>query len=206
MYENLMIDLETLDVAPTNKAVILSVGIVRFNLLDEDHWESFDDPGRCGYWVLPIEPQIDAGRTIGTSALLWWVNQIRTGHPGAAEVFSPLPQMWDLESGKFVEDVEERLIERLHAISTFMNGPYYLWGKPAHFDCPKIESLLTQFGVGMPIPWYKYRCMTGAKVMPQVYGVKRPKPKTVGSMDHHALWDAKEQVLELQGWFRNMKS
>jgi hypothetical protein len=182
------------------------VGLVRFNLLDEDHWESFDDAGRSGYWVLPIEPQMNAGRTIGPGTLLWWIGQIRTGHPDTAEIFSPMPQLLDLESGQFHEDVEEIFITRLFAIKNFMSDADYLWGKPAHFDCPKIESLLNQFGVHMPIPWYKYRCMTSAKVPAQVFNVTRPKPKTVGNVNHNALWDAKKQVLELQEWFRNMKS
>jgi len=206
MYKNLMIDIETLDTAPENKAVIVSVGMVKFNLLDEDTWETIEsEPTRCGYWVLPIEPQLKAGRTIGPSTLLWWINQIRTGHPDAAEIFSPRAQHWDLESNEF-RNVSHDLLLKLNEMDTFADdGGLYAWAKPAHFDLPKMESLFGTYKMTFPIPWYMYKCMAGVKAAAAVLEVPRPKFKTKGNVQHHALWDAKAQVLELQGWFHNMR-
>ena len=206
MYKNLMIDIETLDTASDNKAVVVSVGMVKFNLLDEDTWETIEaDPSRTGYWVLPIEPQLDAGRTIGASTLIWWVNQIRTGHPNAATIFSPPQQKFSLEENAFEPYLEEHLIKQLYEMRSFIDAGMYGWGKPAHFDLPKLDSLFKSFGAEFPIPWFRYRCMRGAITVAQVFEVPKPKFQTKGKEDHHALWDAKEQVLELQGWFHNMK-
>ena len=206
MYKNLMIDIETLDTAPTNKAVVVSVGMVKFNLFDEDTWETIEsEPERSAYWVLPIAPQVTLGRTIGSSTLLWWINQIRTGHPDAAEIFSPLAQRWDIESNRF-KDVERDMIYKVQKMHAFTYGEdLYGWAKPAHFDLPKIETLFTDFGFEFPIPWYRYKCMSAVKAVGAVLEIPRPKFRTKGNVNHHALWDAKEQVLELQGWFQNMK-
>ena len=185
---------------------MVSVGMVKFNLLDEDTWETIEsEPDRSGYWVLPIEPQLKRGRTIGASTLLWWINQIRTGHPDAAGIFSPLAQLWDLESNKFNTDIEKSMYMKLLHMTTFADDDLYGWAKPAHFDLPKMASLFETFEVEFPIPWYMHKCMSGVKAVGAVLEVPRPKFKTKGNVKHHALWDATSQVLELQGWFHNMK-
>lgn len=205
MYKNLMIDIETLDTAPENKAVIVSVGMVKFNLLDEDTWETIEsDPDRSGYWVLPIEPQLKRGRTIGSSTLLWWVNQLKTGHPEAGTIFSPLIQNWNLETNKFAPGIESTIHSHLVSMNAFAEDMYG-WAKPAHFDLPKMASLFDTFEMEFSIPWYMYKCMSGVKAVGAVLDIPRPKFKTKGNVDHHALWDATEQVLELQGWFLNMR-
>ena len=206
MYKNLMIDIETLDTSPTNKAVVVSVGMVKFNLLDEDTWETIEaDSDRSGYWVLSIDEQLKKGRTIGASTLLWWINQIRTGHPDAASIFSPHPQGWHLDTGQFRPDAEQHILTQLLELGNFIDADMYGWGKPAHFDLPKMASLFESFDMEFPIPWYKYRCMRGAITTANIFDTPRPKFHTKGNVDHHALWDATEQVLELQGWFHNMR-
>lgn len=206
MYKNLMIDIETLDVAPENQAIVVSVGLVKFNLLDNETWERIkSDPSRTHYVVLPIEPQLAAGRTIGASTLLWWVNQIRTGHPDAATIFSPNMQGWDLETNEFDADLEEQMWDKLMEMRDFIDPGMYGWGKPAHFDLPKLDSVFRTFGMDFPIPWYMYRCMSSVRSAAKVFDIPKPKFGKVGNADHHALWDAIEQTLELQGWFRNMR-
>lgn len=200
---NVMVDLETLATGCDNKAVVVSIGLVRFNLFDEDTWETIEaDPTRTYYTVLPIEPQIDAGRSVEAGALLWWIQQVQTGHPNISTIFSPLPQCANLEA----PEREQVLVEKLTTISEWLDSDTALWGKPAHFDCPKVESLLKTFGVKMPVPWFNYRCMSGARTAAKVIGTQKPKFHTKGNQDHHALWDAVEQTLELQGWLRNMRS
>jgi len=202
-FDNVMVDLETLATGCDNKAVVVSIGMVRFNLFDEDTWETIEaDPSRTIYTVLPIEPQIDAGRTVDAGALLWWMGQVQTGHPNISTIFSPLPQCADVTR----YEREERFMGRLSTLSDWLDSETYLWGKPAHFDCPKVESLFSTFGVTMPVPWFNYRCMSGVRTAAKVINTQRPKFHTKGNQDHHALWDAMEQTLELQGWLRNMRS
>lgn len=205
--DNIMVDIETLATGCDNKAVVVSVGMVRFNLFDEDTWETIEaDPSRIFYEVLPIDPQILEGRSVEAGALLFWMAQMQTGHPNIKTIFSQHEQRMDAEF-----NTREGLMQiKLHQLQTFLTRdsehPYFLWGKPAHFDCPKIESLLASFNYDMPIPWYNYRCMSGVRTAAQVIGTQRPKFHTKGNQDHHALWDAMEQTLELQGWLRNMRS
>ena len=201
--ENVMVDLETLATGGDNKAVVVSIGMVRFNLFDEDTWETIEaDPARTFYEVLPIEPQIDAGRSVDAGALLWWMGQIKTGHPNISTIFSPLPQYAD----KPQEIREQALMIKLAAARDWLDSETFLWGKPAHFDCPKVESVMKTFGITLPVPWYRYKCMSGVRTAAKVIGTPRPKFHTKGNIDHHALWDAMEQTLELQGWLRNMRS
>lgn len=181
--------------------------MVKFNLLDEDTWETIEsEPERSFYRVLPIAPQIGRGRTIGSSTLLWWINQIKTGHPDAASIFSPLPQRLDMQlGGKFEPDVEATLLRHLCDMTGWLDEDMYGWGKPAHFDLPKMDSLFSTFGMEFPIPWYMYRCMSSVRAAAKVFETPDPKFKTKGNVEHHALWDATSQVLELQGWFHNMR-
>jgi len=205
--DNVMVDIETLATGSDNKAVVASVGMVRFNLFDEDTWETIEaDPERIFYEVLPIDPQIIVGRTVDAGALLFWMTQMQTGHPNIKTIFSQHEQRMNSEFA-----TRDGLLHlKLHQLSNFLarsgDDAFFLWGKPAHFDCPKIESLLTSFGYEMPVPWYNYRCMSGVRTAAQVIGTPRPKFHTKGNQDHHALWDAMEQTLELQGWLRNMRS
>tara|TARA_R110000803_G_scaffold158426_1_gene222702 strand:+ start:698 stop:1216 length:519 start_codon:yes stop_codon:yes gene_type:complete len=63
-----MIDLETLDTKPSS--VVLSIGAVEFN---PETGEVFKE---TGYEMFPdIQEQLDAGRTISASTLLWWMGQ-----------------------------------------------------------------------------------------------------------------------------------
>lgn len=63
--DQVMIDIETLDIAPT--AIVLSIAAVKF---DKD---KIIEPNL--YLVPHIQPQINAGRTFSEDTLLWWMEQ-----------------------------------------------------------------------------------------------------------------------------------
>lgn len=205
-YQNIMLDIEALDTAPTNRAVVVSVGMVKFDIKEQDDWSTLKEPGRWFYAPLPMQIQIDAGRTVAAAVLQWWLNQSIK-----AQLALRQPHEESLE-----DHGAEDLAGIIELMQDFMmpwvkeNGDVAkpgLWAKPAHFDCPKLETLFTDFGYEFPLPWYCFRCMSSYKVAAKLAGIRDPKfPKSPEMVAHNALDDAREQVLELQAWYRSINS
>lgn len=212
-YPNVMVDIETLDTDPTNRAVIASIGLVSFDIREEDDWNSLSNSTRFLHIHLPMQMQIEAGRTVSARVLQWWMKQ---DSKAQAEILH-----FDEEHDLFAHgpDIFAGAIERMQTFlaplesdTEMVNGiprvtPVALWAKPAHFDCPKLETLFTDFGYIFPVPWWCYRDMTSYKVAAKLVGIRDPKlPPNPNMIKHDALCDAKEQVLELQGWYQSLKS
>lgn len=205
-YQNIMLDIEALDTAPTNRAVVVSVGMVKFDIKEQDDWSTLKEPGRWFYAPLPMQIQIDAGRTISANTLQWWLKQTK----GVQEALR-IPDEEDQ-----VDVLNDVFAGTLELMQDFMtpwvkeNGDVAkpgLWAKPAHFDCPKLETLFTDFGYEFPLPWYCFKCMSSYKVAAKLAGIRDPKfPKSPEMVAHNALDDAREQVLELQAWYRSINS
>lgn len=127
---NIMVDLETLDTAPT--ALVLSVGLV-----------AFDDKAVLDklYLTIDIQDQINLGRTISADTLKWWMKQ----SPEARRVFS--------ESGS-------NLMDSVDFIARFFeNYPKsLLWSNGANFDAVILDDMFRM--VGVPVPWkyWDVRC------------------------------------------------
>lgn len=197
-YENIMLDIEALDVSNTNRAVVVSIGMVRFDIRDTDDWYSLCLTDRVYYAELPIQPQFDAGRTIGASSLQWWLTQ-----PESVQA----PLRADHGSDEW-EVLEEKLEEMFNFLSTgnHPTEPYKVWAKPAHFDLPKLETLFTDFGYKFPLPWWCFRDMTSYRVAAKLAGIRDPKVNLPAEKNNHnALYDAREQVLELQAWYQALR-
>jgi hypothetical protein len=203
-YPNIMLDIESLDTSPTNRAVIVSVGMVKFDIRERDDWSTLKEPGRWFYAPLPMQIQISAGRTVEGRTLQWWLKQSKQVQEA---LLIPDEEMID------APDTLAGAIERMQdfcmpAVNEAGEAkPAGLWAKPVHFDCPKLETLFTDFGYTFPIPWWSYRCMMSYKVAAKLVGIRDPKiPKNPEMVAHNALDDAREQVLELQGWYQSIKS
>jgi hypothetical protein len=194
-----MVDIETLG-TDGDDVPILSVALVRFDpYYESDYYSIKIDEDNWRYEVLPICPQVDAfGRKPNGHTLLWWGRLLQEGHPVVREVFDRTHQLDDLS----LIEQEEHLLRRLETLKNFLDPDDYLWAKPANFDIPKLASLMKQCAFELPVPWYRWRCMTGAKSGLRLAGVKEPKVQIDGRADHHALFDAIEQTLELQAWLR----
>lgn len=201
-YENIMLDIETLDVSPLNRAVIASVGMVRFNIRETDDWSSLCKIEREYYAELPIQPQLDAGRTINASTLRWWLTQ-------PENVQAPLR----VDHGVHEPIVLEHIFDEMETFLTpsivsewnYCN-PFKIWANPAHFDIPKLETLFTDFGYVFPVPWWCFRDMTSYKVAAKLAGIRGPSFKLPEEkQNHNALYDAREQVLELQAWYQALR-
>lgn len=126
-----MVDLETLDTSPTS--VLLSVGIVKFDLPNKTIIEQFE--------IYPsIEDQLKAGRTVSESTLLWWMGQS--------------------EEARTAMRCSKRVGASLCAerVSLFVRGVRTIWSNGGDFDIPMLVSFLTTFNQSAAWPFWNNRC------------------------------------------------
>lgn len=161
---NIMVDLETLDTNATS--VIISVGAVVFDT---------EKILRRGYWVLDIDEQVKAGRTVSGSTISWWSQQ----SDKARKVFVPTSLPWSIAN--FGTEFK----------GFFQGEKLAFWGNGSDFDTAIMIDFWNRHGLEK-IPGWKYSnnmCfrtfnkMTGCKGMVQRAGVH-----------HHALDDAEFQA------------
>jgi len=129
----MMIDLETLDTTP--RAIVLSIGAVVWKTYAHGDILAWAPVSRF-MRVLNIQRQVDLGRTLSQSTLLWWQQQDPTAR---AEAFNPvrqsiLPVLIDFDDfiAKFDDDGAHGEINAF-------------WASPATFDFPIWEDLTRQF-------------------------------------------------------------
>lgn len=160
---DIMIDLETL--GSKNDAIIVSVGVVYFNLTSKTVVDK-------RYWILNIDSQ--SHRTIDISNLKWWMTQSE----GVREVFRE-PQQSCVST--FISEFEDSFNER--EVKRF-------WAKGAHFDFGLLNNLLKSEGDPYKncIPYSKWMCMKPIYVLATRLGVLRTM-KLEGTA-HNALDDA----------------
>lgn len=138
-----MIDIETLDTSHT--AVILSVGIVRF---------TGADTGAKKHLVLPIQPQLNAGRTISESTLLWWAEQ----NPEAFSKAFTRDRYW---MTGFFNEMEITL-------HRFRDEPMNIWSNGPSFDMTILDSLYADFKKDTPWHFREYRDVRTIKELAQI--------------------------------------
>lgn len=157
-----MIDIETLDTSPS--AVILSVGLVGFTkdrILEEQ------------YTVLPIQQQINDGRTISESTLKWWMNQSKE----ARAVFDTKPTE---------DSLKLSLVQLSNFISRYNKAK--IWSYGANFDTVLIDDLMRTSDVKIPWNYWDIRCLRTF-----CDDHHAPLPKDAGVL-HNALDDARRQA------------
>lgn len=171
---HVMVDLETLDT--TADAVILSLGAVRFDL-DSD---VVDDA--AFYASISIESNLQRGRSISESTLLWWMKQSQA----AQHVFFEPKTSLDSALVDFKE---------------WFDGAKYVWSNGADFDLPMLAHAFKQCGMETPWAFYDSRCVRTYKNLPTAKSV--PKPNT--GVKHNALSDALNQAKHVQAIHARLK-
>lgn len=178
MYKELMIDWETLSLDPET-APVLSVGIVVFNLDDEDSYDTLDSEDRSQHTTFDVQSQLDAGRKMSYDVVRWWIQQ---GKMAQNAVFK--------ETGyrvhKWLYDFYDIL------------GPMNVWGNGSIFDVSLLESLSRTFDV--PIPKLMFRQTRDLRTLRYLAG--NPNMQIPRGTAHDALEDAKYQVLCAQAYWR----
>lgn len=169
-----MVDLETL--GTTADSVILSIGAVRFDL-DSD---KIDDGGF--YASVSIDSNLELGRRVTESTLLWWMKQSQA----AQHVF-------------FEE--KSTLANALTEFTEWFGDAKYIWSNGADFDLPMIAHAYKQLGGETPWDFFNSRCVRTYKNLPFAKAVAKPE---VG-IKHNALSDALSQAQHVQAIQRAMK-
>lgn len=156
----LMVDIETF--GRDNRATILSVGVTVFS-------EYRSDP-KCDtiYFKIPLQPQLEKGRTVDAETIAWWLQQ-------KEEI--PL-----CDKGSRVD-----LIKCLIGLGNFFNKykGRKVWAHGTTFDIIKLESLFEDFG--MEVPW-KYWDIMDCRTVTNLINCRSK------SNNHNALDDAINQA------------
>lgn len=162
---SLMIDAETLGV--TADAVILSIGAVPFDLATGQVSDE-------GFYVsVSVDSNLELGRRITESTLLWWLKQ----SAAAQQVF---------------HEPKEHLREALLQLSDWIgSNDYEVWSNGADFDIPMLAHAFTQSGLQVPWKFYKSRCFRTYKNLPGADKVALPPKEGTA---HNALADAYNQA------------
>lgn len=183
-YNDAMLDLETLGTDPD--CVVLSLGIVFFNLNDEDNYETLDDTSRSFYITLDPQEQINMGRSVTFKTISWWHDQDAM----AKSVFKSCFAIQEKGDGNY------NMLKRL----TYDLGnckDVCLWGNGSGFDNPIFNSLLQAYEIANP---FRFWNDNDFRTLKRLAG--KPKLELVRGVYHNALDDAKYQVLAAQEYAR----
>lgn len=162
MMQHIMLDHETL--GTTADAVIMSIGAVKFDI----ETGKMDDA--AFYASVSIESNLELGRKIDESTLLWWLKQ----SPEAQKVFHEPKQTLSSALEDFVDWVD--------------HPKYIMWSNGADFDLPQILHALRSVGLEAPWEFWNHRCFRTLKGLPAAKGLKSPPAQ------HNALQDAVDQA------------
>lgn len=180
---DVMVDIETL--GTDLDSVVLSIGAVKFNLHGGDTEESLNiddveegEDDRSFYYVLPFQPE----RTTCPRAISWWAKQSKE----ARHIFDGEPTV------PTMEEVQRDFF-------AFCKGTKSLWGNGNTFDNMVLRSLFSPMFPYMYWDDLDYRTL---KRMYESFGYTTYPVFTY--TPHHALCDAKVQVLLAQHMWRRM--
>lgn len=181
MYSEIIGDIETLDTK--NSAVVVSIGLVKFNLDEDDNYDTLEDEERSFYAVLDLDEQINThGRTASAGTVTFWIGQDKQ----AQHVFK--------EKREAVEVV-------LKAITKWVGrNNSNLWGNGNVFDNVILRSLYADYDLPFPFRYWEDLDLRTLK-----YLSGSPKLNIPKGVAHNALDDAKYEVLCAQEYFRGLR-
>lgn len=132
---NIMLDLETLDTAPST--VILSIGLAAF---------TDTELGETRYFVPSMQEQITLGRTVSASTIQWWMGQ----NSAAKKVFEEQKRT-----------TSKNLADVLSGVAFFIEKypDVKVWSYGANFDVPILQHAFEQMGMKLPWKYPNVRCL-----------------------------------------------
>lgn len=193
-FPDAMVDIETLGTRVQNDHVILSAGIVAFDLEQQDTLEGINkDTARCAEWRLDINEQAD--RHIDGNTVVWWLGQEDAARKAITEGKpTPLAHFFD----EFTEFIHHHRISRL-------------WGNGPTFDNNALRHLLDSHARAFPLKFYcdrdlrtltdLYERVTGHRGRPQLIDSDTDGKVTA----HNALVDAMIQTVQAQHMWRRIR-
>jgi hypothetical protein len=176
-FRDVMVDLETLGAKPG--CVILSIGAVEF---------APHGLGREFYRVVNVQSCMGYGLSINTETQKWWENQGEIARTVLAEA-------WDPARSNTLPSV-------LLDFATWLPGEtksVRLWGNGATFDNAILEAAYTAAQMTYPVKFWNDMCYRTLKTL------LPPKYKTIPTVPHHALEDAKAQAKDAVDMLRKLQ-
>lgn len=183
----IMIDIETLALRP--KGVITQMAFVAVDA------EDLDEEIKQEEMFLPIQPQLDLGRVIDASTILWWMKQ-----EGRAKKY-------------FEESIGDDMDELVSLVQSFVTKldrvcrsveEYEIWARGPQFDITCMESLFAD--TGQETPWAYHR-IRDLRTMMSLAGLHTDNvPKPAGLTDHHAKSDCLYQLKQYEMANRKLRA
>ena len=170
-----MIDFETLGTRAD--AAVISLGAVKF-----DPYSDFIEADGF-YRSISIDSNLQAGRSIDESTLIWWMGQSKK----ARKVFTEQKVTLDTALNDFIDWVGD-------------GSKLEIWSNGASFDIPMLDHSLRTHGADPVFQFWNHRCFRTIKALPQM----KNAPKAANMFKHNALMDAHAQALQLQIYFKEM--
>ena len=164
MTTHVMIDIETLDTAPTS--VILSVGAVKFDPFTDT------EPHAKTLWRPHIDEQLDKGRTTSESTLEFWAKQDEH-----------IRESTFTDEGRITPD------EFFKSLNKYCVGVDKIWCQGPQFDLVIIEDMYRQFE--HHTGWAYWQIMdsrTLINLMPR--DPRKDRQLNLHSADDDAYWQA----------------
>ena len=125
---NVMIDLETMDTAPT--AAIVSIGAVKFDK---------NGLGDQFYAVIDLASAIECGLTMSASTVQWWLNQ---------------PNKTDTFDG----NKSDLLVPVLKSFANWISPDTRVWSNGADFDNVILRNAYNACDIALPWKYYNNCC------------------------------------------------
>jgi hypothetical protein len=173
--ECVMIDIETLGTRPGS--VVFAVGVVPFGRGGVEAGEKY---------LLPVEPQVDAGMRIDPLTLAWWL-ECEDNQKGSMRDLRRALTLPPLEYGPTLDGL-------VYDLAGMIGEKTEVWACGPDFDLRLLESLFVEAGLDLPWHYGQCRCFrTWRKT------VGAPKPLN----GHDALQDARNQAEIVWAWWRS---
>ncbi|AQN32313.1 exodeoxyribonuclease VIII [Pseudoalteromonas phage PHS21] len=169
-FTDVMIDIETL--STEQDAAIISIAAVYFN----------PETGAIGddfYTNVNLQSNINAGRNISASTLLWWMQQEKSAQEQVFSLNHTAPKLSD-SLKLFIE--------------FFKNDSLKVWGNGATFDMTILESAFKRCKLTTPWKFWNIRDVRTAVEMGQLLDFNPKKDMPFTGIRHNALDDSKHQA------------
>lgn len=170
MYNDVMLDLETLGKVPGS--TVLSIGAVAFN---------FEGLGEQFHMVISRQASADAGFSEDLDTVAWWGEQSYEAQETLRQADEAgLPILFTL--GRFMEFLGRQ------GLGDGDTGRLRVWGNGAGFDQPLLRAYYAREGLDAPWNWWNDRCFRTLK------GLAPWLPMERTGTFHNALDDAVTQA------------
>lgn len=127
---NVMVDLETLDTAPTS--CIVSIGAVKFGPNGYDEYDTF-------YMVVDLQSCNDIGLTISADTVDWWIKQ-------------------SIQARSVFNQPSDTITNVLYAFGEWLPDNCKLWGNGASFDNAILANAYSVLKMEQPWKFWNDRC------------------------------------------------